>query len=210
VVDSVMNAVPALARAFAEELIRRQLPVRWSGYFIPKNVTPEDVALWKAAGLDGVEFGVDTLCPELMASWGKGFQRPDVRQAVRACNDASVPCSLYLIFGGPGETQETLEQTVTEAQSYRQAVIFAFVGMRVYPRTQLQKLAGLESANLLEPKFYIAPALDRDRLFGRCEELGRQLNWLVVGPSLQKKNRAAARLRSRGRKGALWQELIPR
>lgn len=210
VVDSVMNAVPALARAFAEELIRRQLPVKWSGYFIPKNITPNDVELWKAAGLDGIEFGVDTLCPELMTAWGKGFQLADVRQSIRACVEVGAPYSLYLIFGGPGETHETLEQTVAEAQSYPHAVIFAFLGMRVYPRTRLEKLAGLEGANLLEPKFYIAPALDRDRLLQRCEELGRQLNWLVVGPSLQKKNRAAARLRSRGRKGALWQELIQR
>jgi hypothetical protein len=210
VVDSVMNAVPALARAFAEELIRRKLPVRWSGYFIPKNITRDDVELWKASGLDGIEFGVDTLCPELLATWGKGFQLDDVRQSVRACAEVGVPYSLYLIFGGAGETHETLEQTVAEAQSYPQAVIFAFLGMRVYPHTRLQKIAGLEGVNLLEPKFYIAPVLDRDRLLRRCEELGRQLNWLVVGPSLQKKNRAAARLRSRGRKGALWQELISR
>jgi len=214
IVDSVFNAVPALARAFAEELCRRKLPVRWSGYFMPKNVTRDDLLLWKESGLDGVEFGMDTLCPSLLDAWGKGFTLADARQATQACVEAGMPYSMYLIFGGPGETHETLEQTIAEAQACPKAVVFTFLGMRIYPRTHLCDIARQEGVlrdgdNLLEPKFYISPSLERDRLLARCNELGRQLNWLVVGPSLEKKNRAAARLRSRGRKGALWKELIP-
>ena len=182
IVDSLFNAVPALARAFATELCRRKLPVRWSGYFMPKNVTR--------------------------------FTLTDARQATQACIETGMPYSMYLIFGGPGETHETLEQTIAEAQACPKAVVFTFLGMRIYPRTRLYDIARQEGVlrdgdNLLEPKFYISHLLDRDRLTARCAELGRQLNWLVVGPSLEKKSRAAARLRDHGRKGALWQELIP-
>ena len=204
VVDSVMNAVPALARAFAEELCRRRLPVHWSGYFIPKGITRECVELWRASGLDGIEFGVDTLCPPLLKRWGKAFQLADLHQAAQACVETGMPYSMYLIFGGPGETQ-----------ACPKAVVFGFLGMRIYPRTRLLDIARQEGVvrngdNLLEPKFYISSQLDPDRLTARLAELGRQLNWLIVGPSLEKKTRAAARLRSRGRKGALWQELAPR
>ena len=91
-------------------------------------------------------------------------------------------------------------------------MVFAFVGMRIYPRTQLHEIArqeGIVTAedSLLEPRFYLSPALDRGRLAARCAELGGRINWLVVGPSLEQKTRAAARLRGRGRKGPLWQEL---
>ena len=214
IVDSLFNAVPALARAFATELCRRKLPVRWSGYFMPKNVTRDDLLLWKESGLDGVEFGMDTLCPALLDAWGKGFTLTDARQATQACIETGMPYSMYLIFGGPGETHETLEQTIAEAQACPKAVVFTFLGMRIYPRTRLYDIARQEGVlrdgdNLLEPKFYISHLLNRDRLTARCAELGRQLNWLVVGPSLEKKSRAAARLRDHGRKGALWQELIP-
>ncbi|HVM60826.1 MAG TPA: lipid biosynthesis B12-binding/radical SAM protein [Verrucomicrobiae bacterium] len=213
VVDSVMNAVPELARAFAEELRRRELPVRWSGYFLPRGITRADLELWKAAGLDGVEFGVDTLSPSLLKRWGKAFELAELREAVHACLAVGMPYSMYLILGGPGETEATLEQTIAEAQACPRAVVFAFVGMRIYPRTQLYDLARRESVirdgeSLLDPKFYISSLLNRDLLLARCHELGRQLNWLVVGPSLEKKSCAAARLRGRGRKGPLWQELI--
>ena len=214
IVDSVFNAVPTLARAFGEELCRRKLPIRWGAYFMPKGVTRDDLLLWKESGLDGVEFGMDTLCPSLLTDWGKGFTLADARQATQACVAAGIPCSMYLIFGGPGETHETMEQTIAEAQSVPKAVMVAFLGMRIYPHTRLHAIAHREGVirdghNLLEPKFYISPALNRDRLVARCNELGRQFNWLVVGPSFEKKTRFAAQLRRRGRKGALWQELIP-
>jgi hypothetical protein len=120
---------------------------------------------------------------------------------------------MYLIFGGPNETHESLEHTIAEAEACPKAVVFAFLGMRIYPRTRLHELAKQHGVvapddNLLTPRFYISPRLDRDRFLTRCAELGKRLNWLVVGPSLARKNRAASRLRSRGRKGALWQELI--
>ena len=214
-VDSVLNALPSLLRAFARELCRRRLPVRWSGYFMPKGITTDDLLLWKEAGLDGIEFGIDTLSEPLLERWGKGFRMPDVRQAVRACADVDMPYSMYLIFGGPGETEATLEETIAQAQACPKAVVFAFAGMRIYPRTKLHATAlqmGVlrPDQDLLEPRFFLSPELDLERAGRRFEELGRQMNWLIVGPSLEKKNRAAARLRSRGRKGALWQELTPR
>lgn len=214
-VDSVLNAIPSLIRDFARELCRRRLPIRWSGYFMPKNITEADLALWKDAGLDGIEFGMDTLSEPLLERWGKGFRMRDVQQAIQACAAVDMPYSLYLIFGGPGETEATMEETIARAQAFPRAVVFAFAGMRIYPRTELQAVAlasGMlrPDQDLLEPRFFLSPQLDLDRAGRRFEELGRQINWLIVGPSLQKKNKAAARLRSRGRKGALWQELMPR
>jgi hypothetical protein len=149
----------------------------------------------------------------LLTEWGKAFELDDLRRAAQSCVEVGVPYSMYLIFGGPNETHESLEHTIAEAQACPKAVVFAFLGMRIYPRTRLHDLAKQQGVvspedNLLEPRFYISPQLDRQRLIARCNELGKLMNWLVVGPSLARKNRAASRLRSRGRKGALWQELV--
>ena len=213
-VDSVLNAIPSLLGQFAAELCRRKLPVRWTGYFMPKHLTLDDLLLYKASGLDGIEFGVDTLAEPLLEAWGKGFDVADFEQSIQACQDAAVPHSMYLIFGGPGETSATLETTIARAQACSHAVVFGFFGMRIYPRTRLHDIAlqsGVLDSNddLLQPRFFISPQLDLAATTQRLNELGRLLHWLVAGPSLQKKHRAAARLRSRGRKGALWQELLP-
>ncbi|MFZ4398336.1 MAG: B12-binding domain-containing radical SAM protein, partial [Kiritimatiellia bacterium] len=214
VVDSVFNMVPARSRAFAGEIIRRKMPIQWTAYFMPRDILADDLRLWKQSGLDGIEFGVDTLCPELLTRWRKPFKVDDVLKSMAICEEVGVPHAMYLILGGPGETMETLEETVTRAGQCRKAVVFGFVGMRIYPGTDLLKLAleeGVVSAttSLMEPRFYISPLLDQARFAQRCRQLGSLHNWLVVGRSLQVKNQLAEASRKRGAKGAMWQQLSP-
>jgi radical SAM superfamily enzyme YgiQ (UPF0313 family) len=214
VVDSVFNADPALADAFAGEILRRKLRVTWSAFLTPKGVTRERAERWKASGLEGAELGVDALCDPVLRAYGKPFDAREARAAVAACAAADLPCIVYLILGGPGETRATLEETVAAAGALPRAVVCAFAGMRVYPGTALAARAAAEGvvpagASLLAPRFYFSPGVDAGEVARRCAELGMRANWLVVGGGLEAKFRAAAALRKRGRKGSLWQALRP-
>ena len=214
-VDSVANIDPRRLTAFALGLRDAGSRARWTGYFLPREIREPDVLLWREGGLDGVEFGVDTLHPELLRAWGKGFGREDVEDAVAACVSTRMPHAIYLILGGPGETEETLETTLAAASRFSMAAVFAFVGMRIYPGTRLREIAVREGViaegeSLLTPRFFLSPRLDPAWLRTRLSALERLPNWLVVGRSLRGKNRAAERLRARGCKGALWQELAGR
>jgi len=214
VVDSVFNLIPALSRAFAEEIIRRNMRIHWTAYFIPRGLPVSDLKLMKESGLDGVEFGVDTLCPELLTRWGKAFTVSDVMASAAACEESGVPYAVYLIFGGPGETRDTMEETIAAAGECRKAVIMGFIGMRIYNGTALCKLARSEglisdSSSLVVPQFYVSPALDRDYLARRCDELGNLRNWMVAGRSLAVKKEIARMIQKRGFKGPMWQQLSP-
>ena len=215
VVDSVFNADPARADAFADEILRRGLRVVWSAFFTPRGVTAEAARRWKASGLEGAEFGTDALCASTLRAYGKPFSVAEVLAASAACDAADLPYIHYLIFGGPGETRETLEETIDAALALPRAVHCAFVGMRIYPGTALAQRAVEEGIlasgeDLLSPRFYLSPGVDPGELAQRCRELGRRENWLVVGGGLEEKSRAAAAIRKRGRKGSLWQALRPR
>ncbi len=215
VVDSVFNADPARADAFAGEILRRGLRVVWSAFFTPRGVTAEAVRLWKASGLEGVEFGTDALCASTLRAYGKPFSVSEVQAASAACDAADLPYIHYLIFGGPGETPETLDETIAAALALPRAVHCVFAGMRIYPGTALAQRAVEEGVlaageDLLAPRFYLSPGVDPGELAQRCRELGRRENWLVVGGGLEEKSRAAAAIRKRGRKGSLWKALRPR
>jgi radical SAM superfamily enzyme YgiQ (UPF0313 family) len=214
IVDSVFNADPAAARSFADELIRRGPRVRWSAFFTPAGVTRADAERWKASGLEGVEFGTDALAAETLRSYGKPFGVEAAQAAAEACAAADLPYVVYLIFGGPGETRETLDETIARALALPRAVICAFAGMRIYPGTPLARRAADEGVihegeSLLDPRFYLSPALDAGAIYQRCRELGERPNWLVVGGGIEEKGARAAALRRRGRKGSLWQLLRP-
>lgn len=70
----------------------------------------------------------------------------------------------FLLFGGPGETKETVDESLEFAYSLDLEAIKITVGIRIYPHTELAQIAikeGLINAddNLLIPKFYIAESL---------------------------------------------------
>lgn len=214
VVDSVFNLASSQSEVFARELIRRKLPVRWTAFFMPKGITNDQAALWKESGLDGVELGVDTISGPLLRRWGKPFSVEDVLESARVLAGADLPYAMYLLFGGPGETRATFDETVARACECPRAVIFAFSGMRIYPNSPLHRTAleeGIVSASddLLEPCFYMSRDLDADWLNARRSELGRRKNWMVAGRNMDALKRMAGMLRSGGQKGSLWQKVRP-
>ena len=215
VVDSVFNLDPVGARSFAEELGRRALPVRWMAFFMPHGLSACDVEAWRASGLEGVEFGVDTLAPSLLQGWGKPFSAFDVAESACICAELDVPYVLYLLFGGPGETIETVRETLERVCSLPRAVVYAFQGIRIYPGTELHKRALADDVitpdqDLLEPAFYFSPMLDRADLAAELAPFAERLNWLVAGESMDRAKRMSSVIRRGGGKGSLWHLLRPK
>jgi radical SAM superfamily enzyme YgiQ (UPF0313 family) len=71
----------------------------------------------------------------------------------------------FLLLGGPGETRETVEESLAFAASLALDSLRITVGLRIYPGTPLQKRAieeGVIAADddLLVPRFYLAPGLE--------------------------------------------------
>jgi radical SAM superfamily enzyme YgiQ (UPF0313 family) len=70
----------------------------------------------------------------------------------------------FLLLGGPGETRETVEESLAFADSLRLEALKTTVGIRIYPGTPLARRAvqdGMISPedDLLQPRFYLTPGL---------------------------------------------------
>ena len=51
----------------------------------------------------------DAASDTTMAGLGKGFTFADVEAVNRACVAEQLPCAHFVIFGGPGETEATVQ-----------------------------------------------------------------------------------------------------
>lgn len=86
-----------------------------------------------------------------------------------------LPCLWIFMLGGPGETKATVEETLAFAQTALRHTDAAFftTGIRVYPGTELERIARREGVlslppeQMLEPVFYLSPTLDRQWLAAR-------------------------------------------
>lgn len=207
--DSVFNIKPDFNRRLAQALVDAKLGVKWGAYFSPWRCSQEDLALFKASGLSHVEFGTESLCDTTLERYGKPFRMQDVFRAADACRALEIDHAHFLIFGGPGETEATVEQTFVNAERLPPTVLFPFVGMRIYPGTPLQAQAIAEGVitaedDLLRPAFYTAAGVNLSGLKARAATSARR--WVFSD-----EDHAEAMLKIRQRKhrsGPLWELLV--
>lgn len=209
VVDSVFNSSEDHVAAICEEILRRGVIVQWGCFLRPRGIEQSLMDLMARAGLRHVEFGTDSLCDSVLERMGKDFSVDDVVRTSACARNARVHVAHFLIMGGPGETERTLDLTFANSERIGDALFFPFVGTRLYPGTPLHRHALNEGTvsreeNLLRPYFYVSPSLSVKTIERRLADwAGRTRNWVVddgrADPALM------ARLRQRGRKGPLWE-----
>jgi radical SAM superfamily enzyme YgiQ (UPF0313 family) len=211
-VDNIFNMPIRHAKEICEAIAARGLDVEWSGYLNPKFIDDELCALMARSGCRAIEFGTDSGSPAMMASLKKEFDVADLRRASALCHRHGLKFCHSLIFGGPGETEQTVAETIALMDELQPTAVIALTGIRVLPGTGMVEIALRDGQidaddNLLYPKFYISPALE-DRLIERIERYARgHSNWIVPGLGIKTNVQVLQKLRERKIKGQLWRLL---
>lgn len=209
VVDSVFNSSGAHVNQICEALARRALKIRWGCFLRPQGLTRAMMELMARAGLAHIEFGSDSFCDEVLAAYQKDFTFEDIRRSTELARGEDIDFCHFVIAGGPGETQITLENGFKNSQSLGGPIIMAVPGMRIYPGTPLFERAVAEGQlraqmNLLKPTYYLAPGLSLEAVLQTLKRFAAQSpNW-VVGDFDPAYESLVARLRQRGVTGPLW------
>jgi radical SAM superfamily enzyme YgiQ (UPF0313 family) len=102
--------------AFCEELIARQLPIRWFGNARADNLTdPEFVHRLHRSGCWMLALGIESESEAIRKDMIKRLERHKIQMAFRNMREAGVKSFAFFIFGYPGETLETINQTIDYA-----------------------------------------------------------------------------------------------
>jgi radical SAM superfamily enzyme YgiQ (UPF0313 family) len=209
VVDSVFNA----PRGYAERVCAALAPlgrrIRWSCFVTPGNFGAPLLDLMIAAGCQSIDFGTDAGSDTTLRAFRKSFNVDDIRAASALCRARGFPFCHSLVFGGEGETWDTVAETISLMDECRPTAVTAMCGVRVYPETPMAQallargeVPGVEA--LYQPWFYVAPGV-RDGLAEHVARAARMRgNWLLPGMKVNDEESLYAALRGRGLKGDLW------
>jgi radical SAM superfamily enzyme YgiQ (UPF0313 family) len=205
--DSLFNLKNKFNYEFAELLIKRNLNIKWGAYFNFKNLPEDLLVLLKRAGLTHIEFGTDSLCDTTLTSYRKPFNFNDILTTSNICNKLDIDFAHFLILGGYGETKVTLKETFENSKRLGKTVFFPFVGMRIYPNTELYKIALAEGKilptdDLLLPKYYISEDYNEAEVKKMALESGKR--WVFPD---EDSSGIINKLRAKGKKGPLWEYL---
>lgn len=213
-VDDIFNYPPPYAESLCREMVRKKVTVNWSAFVHP-GFLGEDLLKWmKEAGCTGIELGTDSGSPAMLENYGKSFTVEEVARASQLCSKLNVNHCHYLLFGGPGENEKTIDESFGLMDQLDPTAVIAMLGIRIYPGTELEQISlsqGIlqKETNLIYPHFYISPGLK-----GRLEEIVREKamerrQWVVPGLEINITQNLMEQIRKFRIRGPLW-ELVGR
>ena len=170
-VDNTFNLPPSYAKELCRKLIEAQLDLDWWAIIYPKWVDGELAELMAKAGCTQVSLGFESGSETMLPQLNKRFTCTEVKTISDTVAAVGIERYGFLLLGGPGETKETVEESLEFADNLHLDMLKITVGLRIYPQTPLAHAAlaeGLISSDddLLFPRFYITPRL-RDWLPNR-------------------------------------------
>jgi radical SAM superfamily enzyme YgiQ (UPF0313 family) len=126
------------ALAICRELDRRGLSVRWRAYARVDTVDAGLVALMRRTGCERILFGAESGSPEILRRIRKGITPDQTRRAVQMTREAGIGVLASFVLGLPGETPQTLRQTLEFADSlgvpYSLNLLTPYVGTEIRER----------------------------------------------------------------------------
>lgn len=179
--DSEFNLPMSHAEEICIEIIRRRLGnrMRWYTYASPVPFTVDLAVIFKKAGCAGINFGVDSGSERMLHNLGRNFRVEDLRTTAGFCHWQDMVFMYDLLLGGPGETRETMRETIELMKDISPARVGAALGVRIFPETGLANMVRAsgpleQNPNLkgnvggneqfFAPVFYLSSDLGEDAL----------------------------------------------
>ena len=166
-VDSTFNSPPGHALQVCEAIERRKLDIQLdTTNFTPAVAPAELLSAMRAAGFRSLGITAESASDAVLEKLEKGFTAAKVREVAERVEKHGLRTLWIFLVGGPGETPQTVEETLDFARwrLERGDAVYVTVGLRIYPGTTLHRIAIAEEvvpagSSLLDPAFYFSREL---------------------------------------------------
>ena len=176
-VDSTFNSPPGHALQVCEAIERRKLDIQLdTTNFTPAVAPAELLGAMRAAGFRSLGITAESASDAVLEKLEKGFTAAKVREVAERVEKHGLRTLWIFLVGGPGETPQTVEETLDFARwrLERGDAVYVTVGLRIYPGTTLHRIAIGEGvvpadSSLLDPAFYFSRELSFDATVSRLK-----------------------------------------
>jgi radical SAM superfamily enzyme YgiQ (UPF0313 family) len=183
-VDNTFNLPPSYAETLCTALGEAPHRIAWRCILYPRNLEERLLRAMGRAGCREVSLGFESGCDEVLRAMNKRFRKEEVRRAVGMLSDQGISTMGFLMLGAPGETRQSVEESLDFVNGLNLRAVKITLGIRIYPHTRLARIAveeGLISPDddLLFPRFYMARGLEgwiRQTIEERVRE---NRNWIT-------------------------------
>jgi radical SAM superfamily enzyme YgiQ (UPF0313 family) len=138
-VDDLFTLSRQHVYAVCDEIISRRLKFNWSAFSRVDTVNRELLTRMKEAGCFFILYGVESGNQQILNTTRKRITLQKVREAINLSREVGIGAFASFIIGLPGETRETLAQTVNFAKELNTS--YGFHLLNPFPGTELREKA---------------------------------------------------------------------
>ena len=140
IADDLFTANNDHCVAVCDEIIRRDLRLTWTSFARVDTVTKDVLTKMKTAGCNAVSFGIESANTKILKTVKKGITLEQVEAAVVMCKRTGITPYASFILGLPGETPQTIEETMDFGRKMKQlGLSFGFHLLAPFPGTEVRK-----------------------------------------------------------------------
>jgi radical SAM superfamily enzyme YgiQ (UPF0313 family) len=140
IADDLFTANKNHCSAVCDEIIERGLQLKWTSFARVDTVSDAVLAKMKAAGCSAVSFGIESANPQILKTIKKGITLKQVEDAVNMCKRAAIIPFASFILGLPGETPETIKETMEFGNRLKKlGLSFGFHLLAPFPGTEVRE-----------------------------------------------------------------------
>ncbi len=147
ILDDTFNVPKGRFKEILKMMIRNKYPFKWNSFYRSDHGDEEVIELMARAGCEGVFLGAESGSDEMLARMKKTARRKHYQNAIPAFNACGISTYVSLIVGFPGETDDTVEDTIglleeAKPEYYRAQLWYADPVTPVWQDRQKYRIAG--------------------------------------------------------------------
>jgi radical SAM PhpK family P-methyltransferase len=119
IIDDTFNVPKPRFKELMRMMIRNKYDFKWNCYYRSDHGDDEAIELMGKAGCEGVLLGVESGSDKILKNMNKSARRKDYLRAIPLLQAAGVSCYASLIIGFPGDTAETVEESLALVEEAR-------------------------------------------------------------------------------------------
>lgn len=209
--DDLFTLNPERTMGICHEILDRKIDMVWMAETRVDCVSEEMLHMMRRAGCYRIYFGVESGSPRILKAINKRFTVAQVAEAFSLAHKAGIEPCCFLMVGNPGETPETIAETVALIQAIRPAtmpiigITTILPGTKIYEFAKRQELINDEYWRTDSPPPLYTGEHDTDDLIalqfqltkGICPEMIEHLRAMGFDESFFRLRRLGAKARSR-------------
>jgi p-methyltransferase len=121
------------AETYCHQILKSAPGVQWTSFIRASSITRDNIALLKESGCVLAQIGIESGDSKILKEMNKRATPEMYLEAIDLLNSHGISTQLYIIIGYPGETEETIENTVAllkqfahEGPAINQLLVFPF------------------------------------------------------------------------------------